>query len=295
MSLPHYSAEMESTLKSVVRSMKSHSAQFITPISFNHGNDAGSANGTGWYIRLFGATYLVSAQHVMRELAGWSLAHFPCETSEGNRFTNPTQALSWPEDLAVSRIDKGIWSSASKKALPVSRLSDPPAFSETSGELLFVQGFPGTSSYFSTLGNTLISGSLPYLTQRSPLPARYTEGLHFALHYPEGELHDENGAVASLPDPRGMSGSPVWRLNLDWSRPDQWTPEAATVCGVLIDWDDKAFAIAATSLPVVAGFLIHSLRRERAYFSWKSRGEPSGDDWRDWHEAAEAIRTLRSN
>lgn len=117
-------------------------------------------------------------------------------------------------------------------------------------DYLFVHGFPQTRSRSSPLLGGVVSKSLPYgaMQRTEPLP----EGLkpfEFAVYFDPRSIRVEAGEPDLLPDPRGMSGCPVWRIGASGRRARDWSPEWCVLVGVVTQWRQDAEALVATGSP----------------------------------------------
>jgi Protein of unknown function (DUF2934) len=108
------------------------------------------------------------------------------------------------------------------------------------------------------------------------------------ITYPMTELIDERLEKTTLPLPGGMSGSLLWKTNLRRA-PAPWSPDCATVVGLVHRFDEQQQCLIATRIEYVSAWLLTVLRTEYAYERWLNRGEPMGDDWADWFAAKQEV------
>jgi hypothetical protein len=256
----------------------------ITPITRSTAENEGELIGTGTYLRLLTRPYLLTNEHVARFQSVSGLAHLPSQGGDYYRITTHFQAISSPLDVAVASIDESILEAGDRQCVPPEYIADN--FRSSQYELFFVLGFPGERSRMSGFAGGLLTRGVPYLTQEAPLPASYEHSTSFALHYPfDKPLTTSDGKSSVLPDPHGLSGSPVWATGLPVITGNTSNPGQPKIVGVIRLWDLNDHVLVGTRIEFVREFLLHALRREFAYFSWLDRGMPLGDDWTDWFSA----------
>jgi len=125
-----------------------------------------------------------------------------------------------------------------------------------STDFLVVHGFPGVRSRFSALANQLVNASLPYGVMRrdDDLP-RDLQEFQFAMDFNPENFRDPTGRLADWLDPRGLSGSPVWRIGASGTRIDEWTPELSTLVGIITQWRPDERIIVATKAQALVDLL----------------------------------------
>jgi hypothetical protein len=269
--------------------------QFIEPytasISLEESPTSGRLVGSGTYLALQDRPYILTNEHVARYRLQGSLGHILKKEEYAFRIIHPFQCLTAPTDAAIARIDAEHFGGGDRKAVQPAQIAD--RYAPATHELLMIHGFPGERSRMITLLGGLISRSVPYVTQEMPLPSQYDPQLFFAIHYPfDTQLLRFDGTRACLPNPHGMSGSAVWATNYVRKNEQGWTPADAQIVGLIFAWDQKHHALIGVRIEIVRQFLVHALRREAAYFRWLQRGQPDGDDWRDWHWAVTEITDI---
>lgn len=84
-------------------------------------------------------------------------------------------------------------------------------------DVLFLHGFPGTSSRHFELINGVTATTLPFCSFLSNMTDGVEIRTHFSIDYPapDRKVLDANGNPFSLPDPHGLSGSAVWQVSID--------------------------------------------------------------------------------
>lgn len=114
-------------------------------------------------------------------------------------------------------------------------------------DFLFVHGFPGVQTAWSDHRTGVESQSLPYgCMEKSPRPKDLREH-EFALEFdPAGIASVE--IPEGVNDPRGMSGSAVWRIGASGKKVKGWRPEWALLVGVVTQWDTTGKFLVATDI-----------------------------------------------
>jgi hypothetical protein len=115
-------------------------------------------------------------------------------------------------------------------------------------DYLFLHGFPGKTSYPSQLLGGVVSKSLPYgaMQRVENLPSNL-QPFQFAIEYDLAGMVNETGAAQDLVDPRGLSGSPVWRIGVSGRSSNEWKPSDSLLVGILAQWRPDEKVLIATS------------------------------------------------
>lgn len=114
-------------------------------------------------------------------------------------------------------------------------------------DYLFVQGYPGVRSRFLRLFAGVVSKSLPYAAMERPREELSgLEPFQFALNYDQREIHGEANEMVELPDPHGMSGSPVWRIGASGRSAAAWMPDWSVLVGIITQWRPNEEVLVAT-------------------------------------------------
>src|ERR1700722_1439771 len=149
--------QFEQIALKVTERMREHTFPFVAAISKEISPSEGEHLGSGLYLSLRNAEYLLTNEHVARSIVEHPLGHQLAGNESVTRISNAVQAARSPYDLALTLIDRQIWSDAKNQrlALPVERLArrhDP-----VENEFLFVLGYSGERSYFSSTFETLFN------------------------------------------------------------------------------------------------------------------------------------------
>lgn len=305
MSIPE--AEWSAWCELVRDQMAGHVYPFVTPISLSVMEARGSALGTGNYVRVSGATYLLTNHHVIQEGVGAHLGHLPGPTDEYVRMMHTIITAEWPIDMALMRLEEE-WNGATKTAVPVSRFDH--RYAPVDGELLFYLGFPGTTatrletpiegihSRYTWHGAALENLAVPVLTQAfrdDPGPLEWYDPVyHVVVASPARAPRTAGGPLADLPNPKGMSGSLLWdtKFVACANAGMGWSPERARICGLLWAAQPRPEVAVATRVEHRRLVLVHWLREERAFLHWLDREKPLWQEMVDWAWAEERFSSL---
>ena len=234
-------------LDNVKRSMGNFTDQFVTPISEIISENRGRAWGTGYYVQLRGAAYLLSNDHVAEK---WpDIAHLPERKGRYRGFSRVPQSISRPLDVSLIRLTDEESRDATQMACPV-ELFDT-RFQPAENELLLVGGYPGFATPAmgehhlgdprDTIGDHLPAQFTPILTYEVTDPTRrpsdFVEKLNVILDYERPAFRGTAGVMREPPDAGGMSGSLVWDTKIRaGGNAAYWSPESARVCGLVWGW-----------------------------------------------------------
>jgi hypothetical protein len=222
------------------RQMSEFIPPYVTPISKVLTESEGKLHGTGSYLGLGGNRYLVTNEHVVKELENHSLTHQFHKNENVYRLLNPAVAEGHPVDVAMVKIDDDIWRRSEHSASTVSHDLFAQSHNPVERELLFFAGYSGQRSQFWF--GSLITPGTPYLTQESIPPEdepSFDPYYHFSLHY-RPDLATSIDGSSSLPLPPGFSGSLVWNTKRVecLTKGIEWSPELAEVTGILWGWSE---------------------------------------------------------
>lgn len=251
----------------------------------------GELLGSGTLLDLWGETFLLTADHVLRPLFAMKSASerlyiaLACSKDDGE--TPGVLPTHWygrppPIDVAATSLGSAQWSST--RVPLASRLVAPNSAVADRG-LLFIHGYPGARSRAFSFGTA--SKSLPYLSGPADIQgvSWFDPEVHFGVRYDPDRLIGEHGQPADFVDPHGLSGSAVWAVN-GAADVDDWTPSHnARVIGIVTAWSQSDHALVATRIEVVRERLARLLRNRFAHARWEARSKPLGDDWADWFAA----------
>jgi len=280
----------------------------VTPIALSRTEGRGEALGTGNYIGINGAAYLLTNEHVIAEGVGGHLGHLPGPTDDYVAMAHRIFTAEQPIDLALMRLGDE-WNEATKGVATISMFDQ--SYAPVEGEFLFFIGYPGTRATrlqtpiralhgrHTAFGGPIDNLAVPIITQAfsgNPGPLlSFDPSYHTAIHLPARAPRMAGSPSEDLPNANGMSGSMLWdtKFVAHANRGIQWGPHLAKVCGLI--------RTAYTS-PEVAGFtrvehllpvLLDWIRHERAFIHWVDRGEPLWQENVDWEWAEREFPELR--
>lgn len=299
------SREEQVVYEHILGEMARHVHQFITPISKILSQDRGRAAGSGTYVLINGAIYLLTNEHVAKEMLENGIAHLPRHDDNYRRLVQPMAVLDFPIDVGLARIDSASWGGATQKSLSVDRFDDK--YCPVDGEVLFICGYPGYARRAVAEGEIrqpretqfdwLSIPAVPILTYPVNDPERFPWSLdrryHVVVNY-EGLAHRSGKGLHETPDPMGFSGSLLWDTKFFACGGDNWTPSMARVCGQIQRWDDERGLLAATRVEWLREAMLSAVRHEAAFFNWIRRGRPLWENLVDWTWAEQSVPRLSS-
>jgi len=271
-----------SMLLDVTSKMKLFSFPSLAAIYGSRDEHDGELVGSGTFINIRGETYLLTAGHIASEKNNYKrLVHTRSIASSPAWLTNHFHVLNQFLDICIVKIDSDNLKGTTIIPVDIARLAHQSNYLE--GDILFTHGYPGAKNISVNLLDTDFSKTQPFCTfiAHSVYPW-FDSQYHFALDYSQ---------TGQLDDPHGLSGSAVWKTNIDNSTA-HWSPLNAEIVGVVHHWDGTAHSLIATRIEIVRKFLLNSLRSEFAYYHWLERGSPLHDDLNDWFIACKEIPKL---
>jgi len=228
---------------------------YITPVGRVIDHNYGELEGSGSYIESMGKRFLITNEHVARRLETHQLSHQfnGCENVFGTRHDFISQG--WPQDIAVGLIDDDVWNHSPHQAQEIPKFRFDMCHRPVDGELFLMCGFAAQRARF--LFGTLITPYSPYLAQEPhPRPA-FLDTRHFALAYNPDRAQPIAGNGQLPGDPHGFSGSLVWNTRRVEcrNRGIEWSPELATVTGIIHSWLSTEALLVATRVEEILKFL----------------------------------------
>jgi hypothetical protein len=274
--------------------MRDYTFPYVASISRETEPNVGEHLGSGLYLAIGREIYLLTNEHVARKINSNSLGHQLTDGENAMRISNPVQAASAPYDLAVTRIDHGVWAQTKNRRRALSAEKLATRHDPIDMDFLFLIGYSGERSYFSPSFHTLITNGTPLLTQESKSPPEGLSKMFFALPYAPALSKSIDPKGKGLPIPLGFSGAPVWDTNFRRCMREnrRRTPEQSRITGITFLWIETTAHLVAIRIEYVREFLLHALRSEAAYFHWVERERSSNDALRDWLWADSAISSL---
>ena len=279
----------------------------ITPISLSVIEGRGEALGTGNYVGINGAAYLMTNHHVIEEGEGGHLGHLPGPTDEYVRLAHHIVTADRPIDMALMRLGEE-WDQATKSVVPISVFDK--SYAPAEGEFLFFVGFPGTRAIrlqtpipaihgrHTAFGGPIENLAVPIITQAfrgDPGPLiSFDTRFHSAIHLPV------QAAIGGRP-----AGGPTERYR-DERKPPlghqvrgvrnagiPWGPHLAKVCGLVRTAYPRPEVVGFTRVEHLMPVLLDWIRRERAFIHWLDRGKPLWEEYADWEWSEREFQELR--
>lgn len=262
-------AEKQQRMMDAIGQMKAYTVPSLSEICGARTKDTGELIGSGTIIELSGRPYLLTAEHVARQLFAENsdgsrkfpegLCHSLGYGERMARIAFPWFDCPTPKDVAATQIDPVVL--VGTQVVPLKTTSFAYNTNSLNDDLYFIHGWPGKESHFTTFFDRgVISRSKPYggwLTNETTWP-QFDPKMHFAITYPMTELIDERGLPAELPHPFGMSGSLVWKTNRVGAGPG-WSPMMATVVGLAHRFDEEKQCLVATRIEYIKELLFKML------------------------------------
>ena len=245
----------------VTERMHAHIAPFCVPVSKHH-DDHGTAWGSGSFMKLHDRIFILTNEHVAQARNKPQQLIYPLGDDDEMHFVRGNHVgYGEPLDIAILPVDENVWAAPHKaKAITVDLID--LVHQPVANELFMFAGFGGDRSGFH-FGALIVPGTssmsrevaLPNYSNLDPL-------FHFALDY-RPDLAINAIGNRSLPLPPGFSGSAVWNTQFveAITLRKEWTPEMATVTGLLWGWPEKETigCVIATRSEYIRSFLLGAL------------------------------------
>jgi trypsin-like peptidase len=212
--------------------------------------------GTGLLVSGGGSSYLVSAAHVLEGPTARDL-YFYVSSRMRRRLTGHLRTSAPPLDVAVLLLTgRGLppYGEIEKASLPVTAFS--PHATPRHGKHYLITGFPSSKNRPNPVARDMTSK--PYaLFNGSANPEKYDrlgidDHAQFLVKFDRKRSVFPNSRVGHSPDPRGMSGAPVWLL-FDEDGPND--PAQTPVVGIAIEHRRDEHVIVATDIGLAAGLI----------------------------------------
>jgi len=227
----------------------------------------GELVGTGTIVEIYGDSYLLTAAHVMKSANDKSRFRDIAFSIYAGKYPividKNISVTEEPYDLALAELaeddlkSKIIYLPGSldpgKDFAPLNAVRELAFSSQnlSSEELFFVHGLPGVRSRFTMFDNARHSSTLPYTaTVGTCVDPTFDPTLHISIDYPRYGV-DDHGKRIEMPDPHGMSGSALWRVNQSAQLDKQWSTAMAQIVGVVTGWDPVSNCLVATRIEIV--------------------------------------------
>jgi hypothetical protein len=223
--------------------------------------------GTGLLVSAGERSFLVSAAHVFDGLDAGGELYLYIGPSTRRRLSGRLRKTNNPSgDLRTQKapLDVGVllltgpglppYPPVDKCCLPVTALM--PRALPRQGKHYLVTGFPSSKSRPNPVGHNITSKVYAF-RNLSAQPKVYTQlGMsdrtHILVSFDRRRAVFADKRVATFPDPRGMSGAPVWLL-FDENGPND--PAHTPVVGIAIEHRRDDHVIVATDVAMVAALI----------------------------------------
>jgi hypothetical protein len=239
----------EQFILSTIRPMAEYTFPFITSVVGINDVKYGEHVGSGLRAIVNGRRAVVSARHVIEQAAS-----YPMKFALSAGYGQPPYVVAGKieldpvGDLAVYYLADDFPRDAPGVAFwPEERIQRSSERLAT--DFLFTHGFPGDRARFSPLGQGLVNRSLPYgAMQRLDPAVAGLEQHQLAIEFdPTGMREMDGKSGETFVDPRGLSGSPVWRIGISGRAREEWSPALSLVVGFLVQWHPDDKVLVATS------------------------------------------------
>ncbi len=241
---------------STVRPMAIYTLPYLTQVLGSNDRLTGELVGSGLFCMLRGRRTVITAGHVIAK----GLTRFRYLAISAGNAAQPLLIEGVIRgnsdiDLATCDLPDDFLLQDDKACWPEDRIDT--ATDKLSTDYLFVHGFPGVRSQSMKLPieSRVVSKSLPYgVMQRLEPLSVPLQPYQFAMDFdltncqtesgePEDLLFDETDESAG---PRGLSGSPVWRIGASGRKAAEWSPARAELVGVITAWLPAERVLVAT-------------------------------------------------
>ena len=214
--------------------------------------------GTGLLVSGKSGTFLVSAKHVIDHAKPPSRLYFYSETRELRQLTGHVRYPFTPAnekdrlDVAIVALPKGtptVFRSIWKIPIPLEQLA-PNRIPRKSHHYLAI-GFPKSRSRADPSNMQVRSEPHGFQVVSSSEASYRALGLredsHIVMNLNIKEMRFPDGSLRPIPDPHGMSGSPLWLLFDDGGPND---PARTPVLGVVIEYHKQSNLLVATDIGI---------------------------------------------
>jgi hypothetical protein len=215
----------------------------------------GEPLGSGLFCRLSGRSVMVTALRVVLEGLGDDYAYLAVSAAGAGTKPHVISGLIRRDpstDLAILPVPEDFPYAAELSYWPEDRIDVD--LDRLSTDFLFIHGYPGVRSqnYPLPIDARVLSRTLPYgvMQRLDDLPDDL--GPHqFAVDFDITRCQAEQGGPAGelfdpFKGPRGLSGSPVWRIGASGRRIAEWSPDWAQLVGILTGWNEERRVLVAT-------------------------------------------------
>ncbi len=200
--------------------------------------------GTGFFIRYNDSVYIATAHHVVADHHKYRSLYYGVG-GKSRPIQDRVVAATIPNaDFCILSCAKELTSSEAALDLKDEKF----ASNHSKKTYYLVIGFPGNLHTHIPVMRHHTSGILPVFTVLKSTEMNSSgQEISFSLNY-----------SGSNPDPPGMSGSPVWNLNIHLTSMDEWNIQCMSLAGIVTRWDIEEGTILATNSELIKDALPYS-------------------------------------
>jgi hypothetical protein len=242
---------VSSILSRVMAAVRLH----VIAVAGMYSHEAGDVEGTGTIIELGGHVLLVTAEHVLSQIAAKGYVGISFSNGDGKRYAQVLHPFSTNAqlDVACVKIPRPRQPDSDRLACPETLIESSVNLSEK--DLLFIYGFPGNSSRFSAFLKGIRSKSLTYAAYAGMSEDPWFDpSMHLAIKYDPKHFIGGDGLPADFPLPDGLSEATVWKIPR-LEEQGTWASQDARIVGVIQRWDSTGRFVIATRIEHVLPFL----------------------------------------
>ncbi len=239
---------------STLKPMAERTLPFLCQVLGTNDRRDGELVGTALRCILGGRRVIVTASHVLND--GFQRFNdLAVSVGHGERaqLFIPVEMRSDEEaDLAICDLPEHFSVPEGCSFWPEARID--PTLERLSTDYLFVHGFPGVRGrpWVMPGDSRVMSKSLPYgvMQRLDDLPPDQAP-FQFAMDFESTRTHSDGGSpeadLFNEPHgPRGLSGSPVWRIGASGRRAADWNFDWCELVGVVTRWSQPDRLLVAT-------------------------------------------------
>jgi hypothetical protein len=219
--------------------------------------------GSGLLVSCESGSFLISAAHVFDPLKDGRDLFFYVEASTTRNLSGKLALTTFHgKDRNSDRVDVGVlrlegrglppYRKVDKYPLPLESLL-PGALPRENKRYLVV-GFPGSQSRANPVGRQVTSKAYSFLNISAPTEKyaeiRVAPESHIVISFSRKRVVGPTGCVQMFPNPRGMSGSPVWL-----HEGESQDPSRSSVVGITIEHCRSQRAIVAADIGVAVNVI----------------------------------------
>jgi hypothetical protein len=250
----------------VTEQMRTFTQPFVAPLSYEPDDSTVRLAGTGNFIEILERRILLTCEHVV--LGKPRLAFKPWGTDQFLLAPAMFASVSYPYDVAVTRINNALWGAVTHEARPIQRHQFAFTHAAVQNELLFFKGYAGENAPFAF--DTLAAAATSYTTQEIKGAVEGVDGRYFFLlhHRPEDVRFLDEKILFS--NPSGFSGAVVWDTGYVncLIKGESWTPDMARVTGMVCRWATGDPGIIVLRIEHLRSYLLDAIEDPRANGDW---------------------------